>query len=109
MATWEEASKCPRCNQPGRQTSAVPSGNPGNKVVTLKCENSACPWGRDPEDLGWIVELDPQGNVCERKPGDVQFPKMGKIPKSIAEQAMMQAERDSKAVTPTQGETPEVS
>lgn len=66
MATLSEAEKCPRCKEQGRRVNEQPSGNLGNKVLIFKCENTRCPWGRDPDDMGWIVELDPRGNVLER-------------------------------------------
>lgn len=75
MASLSDAEKCPRCKESGKRVSKQPSGNAGNTVHIFKCENSTCPWGRDPDDMGWIVELDPKGNVLERgNSTEKQFP-----------------------------------
>jgi hypothetical protein len=76
MATLEEASRCPKCREPGKKMGEKPSGNPGNKALIYHCENQTCKWGADPDDMGWIVEIDVRGNVSERTPGDKQFPEV---------------------------------
>lgn len=38
MATLDEASRCPRCNQPGKKISEKPVDG-GGKVVVMECVN----------------------------------------------------------------------
>ena len=81
MATLQEAEACPKCGEPGNKYAEKPSGNIGNKVLMYRCGNSACIWGQDPEDLGWIIEVDHRGQIPDRKAGVKQFPDlMGLIP-----------------------------
>lgn len=108
MATLEEASRCPSCKETGEQYAVRPSGNPGNKVLMFRCKNSTCKFGSDPEDIGWIVELDREGNIPERKAGEKQFGLI--LPKGSAaeERAKKIAESYSRPVE-NLDETPEVS
>jgi hypothetical protein len=76
MATWEEASKCPKCGEPGEETNrsaAVVSGRPTGSVITLTCRNERCQW----LNTSWIVQVDRNGTIPERQGGgDKQFPNL---------------------------------
>jgi hypothetical protein len=61
QTTFEEASRCPNCKQPGKDTKAIPipPGTPGvtkgAKIHTIECQN--CDFGV------WLVQVDPDGSV----------------------------------------------
>jgi hypothetical protein len=61
--TWEEASRCPQCGQPGESIKKIPmppgSGIPRGTVVhTVKCQNTKrCDFGV------WLVQVNPDGSV----------------------------------------------
>jgi len=94
MASLEQASKCPKCDEEGNKWNEKPSGRPGNKVLFFRCQNTTCEWGSQGEDdMGWIVEVDPKGNVLERDPRDKQFPS---IPEAVADKVRQQAEQVGK-------------
>lgn len=42
MATLDEAQRCPRCNQPGKQVATQPVAG-GGKVVVMECVNENDP------------------------------------------------------------------
>lgn len=83
MASLDEASKCPICKEPGNKYEERSSGNAGNKVLMYRCTNTTCRWGQDPEDMGWIVEVDSSGAIAERKAHDKQFPSLKPPPEAI--------------------------
>jgi hypothetical protein len=69
MASWEDASRCPRCDLPGEEVNRLPGKKPGYKVATLLCRNDKCRWF----NTGWAVQINPDGSVPEardRKPDD---------------------------------------
>lgn len=68
MATLDEASRCPICSQPGRQTASS-SGSKGSKLYNYLCMNTECRWF----DTGWLVQLDRNGDVYERPKGQKEF------------------------------------
>jgi hypothetical protein len=106
MTTLNEAARCPICNEPGHQYAVKPSGNPGNKVLMYRCTNSQCRWGSDPEDLGWIVEVDQTGNIPERTAADKQFEPLHVDP-AVIERAQQAAKAYAKPVQDLK-KTPEV-
>jgi hypothetical protein len=61
QTTFEEASRCPSCGQPGKDTKSIPIplGTPGvtrgAKIHTIQCQN--CDFGV------WLVQVDPDGSV----------------------------------------------
>jgi hypothetical protein len=61
QTTFEEASRCPQCKQPGKDTKSIPIplGTPGvtkgAKIHTIQCQN--CDFGV------WLVQVDPDGSV----------------------------------------------
>lgn len=67
----EEASRCPKCANPGREVRAIPSREKGVIHVYL-CENSLCMWS----GTTWIVQVLPDGTIPDRKRGSKEFPKL---------------------------------
>lgn len=58
--TWDEARRCPRCEEvgvPGRQ-KPVP-GRRGYTTITLTCQNERCRWYQ----TGWTVQKNPDGSI----------------------------------------------
>jgi hypothetical protein len=61
QTTFEEASRCPQCRQPGKDVRVIPIplGTPGvtrgAKIHTILCQN--CDFGV------WLVQVDPDGSV----------------------------------------------
>lgn len=62
QTTFEEAKRCPQCNQPGedRKTIAAPPDLPrGTTVHFIYCGTKLCPWYNTP----WLVQLNPDNTV----------------------------------------------
>jgi hypothetical protein len=61
QTTFEEASRCPQCKQPGKDLKSIPipPGTPGvtkgAKIHTIQCQS--CDFGV------WLVQVDPDGSV----------------------------------------------
>lgn len=73
MANLDDALHCPKCKQPGNPVASHNStGAKGQPVVvhSVKCENERCRW----YDTTWIVQVNPDGTVPERKAGEKEFP-----------------------------------
>ena len=73
-ATWEEAIRCPKCDQPGSDTGHV-SDNFGGRIHSILCENSACAWF----ETNWAIQVQADGTIPIRERGERQpkvFPKM---------------------------------
>ena len=73
-ADWEEARRCPKCNQPGEEVAErrLPERHQG-KVVTLACASRLCIQFGD----RWIVQVKPDGTIPKRKAGTLKsFPDM---------------------------------
>lgn len=56
--TFEEAKRCPSCQEPGKQVARQPIGMGGN-VYTFSCENERCP----NKDERWLVQVNPNGTI----------------------------------------------
>lgn len=82
-ATWDEAIKCPKCNQPGSDRGFT-SDNQGGKIYSIVCENKRCAWF----DTNWAIQVLSDGSIpirerLERQPK--AFPKMpGMTPEKAA-------------------------
>jgi hypothetical protein len=60
--TWEEASECPKCKQPGEDRTKFPAGGNlprGTMVHNVYCMNPRCEWYNTP----WMVQTNPDGSV----------------------------------------------
>jgi hypothetical protein len=83
---YEEACRCPTCNEPGKlinvRTARVPAtvATPGTKVHLLECRNDRCPDFVPPELAGsstlipgergrWYVQVNPDGTVPPKGSG----------------------------------------
>lgn len=71
VATLEEASRCPRCEQPGDNTTEqkIDGGAKGSVIRTYFCRNERCRW----HNTSWIVQVKSDGTVPMRGPGDKEF------------------------------------
>jgi hypothetical protein len=60
-ASYEEATRCPKCEMPGRVRSKQPVlGRPkGTQLHLVYCENDRCTW----YDTSWPVQVNPDGTV----------------------------------------------
>ena len=58
MATYEEASACPKCGNSGNLRITRPQAE-GYKLLTFYCENHACKW----YDTPWNVTVKPDGTI----------------------------------------------
>lgn len=60
QTTFEEASRCPRCEQPGKEVKKMKAlGVPGATVHTLMCMTTGCPWYK----TTWLVQTNRDGSV----------------------------------------------
>ncbi len=60
--SFEEASKCPRCDNAGEQNALVRNVKDG-KLYTFTCRNSACSWF----ETDWVVQRLEDGTVPLRE------------------------------------------
>lgn len=70
-ASWDEASRCYRCETPGVETRTT-NGRAGAKDITLRCEESRCRGYK----LTWVVHINPDGTIPVRGPGPKSFPRL---------------------------------
>lgn len=68
--TYEEAQSCPKCGQYGEHVATNP-GPRDSKVETYHCKNEVCLWYGG---SGWIVQVNRDGSIPERKKGMKEFP-----------------------------------
>src|SRR5688500_8316914 len=65
----EEASRCPKCERPGK-----PAGNKrmpnGSKVFSFLCETELCRW----YNTGWVVQVMADGSIPIRSAGQKDYP-----------------------------------
>jgi hypothetical protein len=60
--TYEDAKRCPKCNEPGLKTSEKSAGRNaahGTRVHTFECRNNRCKWFNE----FWVVQVNPDGTV----------------------------------------------
>jgi hypothetical protein len=102
MATWEEARKCPKCSNAGKESGTMPTQRRGTKVVKLVCENPLCRWF----ETGWVVQINPDGSIPDPESA-LNSPKQFVVPTTSAEaNALIRAanEQGEAAYRITQGE-----
>ncbi len=76
-ATWEEAIRCPKCDQPGNDTGSVSDGL-GGRIHSIVCENQGCAWF----DTNWAIQILSDGTIPIREHAERQpkvFPKDGSM------------------------------
>lgn len=94
--TFEEAKKCPKCNQPGEDKFTKPSIDRRGQRVELHfifCRTVLCPWN----DTNWVVQVNSDGSIPEayNQLGPKNFPLASKETESRindAIQAQLNAE-----------------
>jgi hypothetical protein len=57
--SWEVASKCPKCIQPGEVVGERKLTGGRGKLVTLRCVTAYCKWF----DTTYAVQVNPDGTV----------------------------------------------
>lgn len=81
MATFAEASKCPKCGFTGEAGPKTPTRKPGVFAVVCTCYNNGCRWFQS----GWVVQINADGSVPdarERQPEDREphmFPRVNPL------------------------------
>ena len=65
MATsYEDAIRCPKCDQPGEVRVKRPLPNVrGASVHTVYCQNPVCIW----YDTAWVIQINADGTIPEPK------------------------------------------
>lgn len=72
MTTFEEARRCPKCQQVGDKRSERFVGQ-GIKILLLFCTNTRCTW----YDTPWPVQVNPDGSIPDPpRHRDKNFPKI---------------------------------
>lgn len=85
MVSFEDASRCPKCDNPGEQKSVQNTAN-NSKLHIFTCQNAACRWYQ----TDWVVQKLEDGTVPERVPDRQKtFPA---IPGMTQEKAQRQLE-----------------
>lgn len=89
-ASWEEASRCYKCGEPGHEIGKTshPSRR-GSVIHTLRCDNERC---RDYDEQllslrwSWIIQVDEDGTIPVREPGVKEF--AAQAPKDMTERVI---------------------
>lgn len=95
MASLEEASHCPKCSQQGELTLQSAGPRVGSKALTYTCKNNLCLWF----NTGWVVQVNPDGTIPERKAGPKQFEKLTPGQETFARDVLHQVEYDQQRST----------
>jgi hypothetical protein len=68
--TYEEAKRCPRCEQPGKVMGIhMNHPRPGAKVETYECVNELCVTYKQ----RWLVQINFDGTIPTRQKGPKEF------------------------------------
>jgi hypothetical protein len=59
MASYEEARKCPKCEEPGEEGAVKPLDRRRGKLQQLWCRNPQCKW----YNTSYTVQIRPDGSV----------------------------------------------
>jgi hypothetical protein len=91
QTTWEEASRCYKCQQPGVEVANLPAAERWQgRVHTIECQNHIClNFGQR-----WIVQVRPDGSIPNRDTstrGEKSFPKMTAGQESFARRGIEDA------------------
>src|ERR1700683_4425540 len=82
--SWEEAKRCPKCQQPGVEINSISTRSPRTgalaRVHTLQCENDLCLWYQ----TRWIVQTVEGEVVQPRTVGIKSFPALTKMQGTMA-------------------------
>lgn len=84
MTTFEEARRCPKCENPGADVSKR-RGPLGSTIHVIECKSSRCKWF----NTTWLIQVHQDGTIQEATEHEKFYPK---IPdRTEAVQASMQA------------------
>lgn len=59
--TFEEAKRCPRCEEPGRDTGRTQRGPHGSTLRIIECVNPRCRWF----NTTYIIQTNADGTIPE--------------------------------------------
>lgn len=57
--TLEEASRCPKCQEPGKHVATKPLTSSSGKLLMFLCENKRCKW----YSTEWPVQVNSNGTI----------------------------------------------
>lgn len=57
--SWEDANRCPTCNQSGKEVSKRPAPDYNGSLITLACQSSLCP----DTSMLWYVQVRADGSI----------------------------------------------
>lgn len=57
--TFEEASRCPKCDQPGKEVTVKPGSRRGVMVHVIECATQLCKWYGE----RWFVQVNEDGTI----------------------------------------------
>ena len=90
MASFETASRCPKCDNVGEQSSVRDAPKGRGKLYIFTCQNGACAWFL----TDWVVQKLPDGTVPVRESDrEKTFPV---IPGMTQEKAIESLKQDAK-------------
>ena len=90
--TFEEASRCPKCGNPGEeQSNEARPGVDGSTIRVVRCMNPPCRWF----DTDWIIQVNSDNTVPVRE---------GNQPKSFPPMVGMTTEKARQAAKNIQQE-----
>lgn len=102
QTTFEEASRCPKCQHPGEVGSVREQYSTNQdamvKLNVLFCRNQVCPW----YNTSWIVQVNPDGSIPQayEQLGPKQYPKLSPETETrIRENIQAQLEAETKPGT----------
>ena len=72
--TYEEASRCPKCDKPGKLYVKKPGARRGVEVHVIECVTQLCKWYGE----RWFVQLNEDGSIPKpySQIGAKQYPKV---------------------------------
>lgn len=57
--TFEEASRCPKCDRPGKEVACKPGARRGVMVHVIECVTELCKWHGE----RWFVQVNDDGSI----------------------------------------------
>jgi len=86
--TYEEATRCPKCEKPGsvRKKTTVRKGRRTVEQHLVYCETELCPWF----NTAWIIQVNEDGSIPEAysQVGPKQYPKLSPESETRVQEAM---------------------
>ena len=83
MATLEDAIRCPKCQENGKEVKRTP-GPKGSRIYVFHCQKETCKWF----GTGWTVQVKADGTVPERQKGPKQFEQLSVYDEAAAKRIL---------------------